>query len=61
MNAQYNHAIWQAVSHIAEQHGKSCSNTLVNIMIAMNMSPIQFAQIYQSFLDKERAKNDSKK
>ncbi len=29
MNAQYNHAIWQAVSHIAEQHGKTCSGLAV--------------------------------
>ncbi len=36
-------------------------NTLVKIMIATGMSPIQFAQIYQSFLDKERAKDNDKK
>ncbi|MBQ2858807.1 MAG: hypothetical protein IJE82_00395 [Alphaproteobacteria bacterium] len=33
-------------------------NTLVKMLIATNISPIQFAKIYQSFLDKAKDKDN---
>lgn len=36
-------------------------DTLVKIMIATGISPVQFAQIFQSFLDQEFAKDNEKK